>query len=238
MDYPKYQLLIQAIQRGRGKLVSSGLEVLEIDKDYNLVQLSKSAFHSLADTDIILRGRINIYALCGDEHTRPLRKRTTLLKLGSPPLLPFFLPCYPPYVLVGKKRGRGAKQGSFEATAAKVADQTAAEVAHCDAEMKKHLRGEERAVAHLRDIYEGLYLGGEEIAGDVKWLHARKIKVVYNVAIKRDIEVEGIEYVHRPINDDDRGDVVAAFATLGPLLMTAIRENKPILVHCKAGRTR
>ena len=75
MDYPKYQLLIQAIQRGRGKLVSSGLEVLEIDKDYNLVQLSKSAFHSLADTDIILRGRINIYALCGDEHTRPLRKR-------------------------------------------------------------------------------------------------------------------------------------------------------------------
>ena len=102
----------------------------------------------------------------------------------------------------------------------------------------RQLQNEEYTTYHASAIIPGvLYLGSEADALHLEYLWELNIKKIINMAVQsKNYYPKNFEYEHVPISDSP--DVSFPFPRCVASIACAIREKKPVLVHCLEGRSR
>jgi len=103
----------------------------------------------------------------------------------------------------------------------------------------------EQTTCHLENasrVLQNLYLGGKEAVQDVKSLELQGICAV--VCCSRDHEipdekfVPGLEYMRVDVEDMGREPIGLFFPETTEFIHTQLLQERPVLVHCKAGVSR
>ena len=94
----------------------------------------------------------------------------------------------------------------------------------------------------VSEIIPGLWLGNSKSAESRKFIEKYQIKYIINVTkeIPNFFENDGITYLKIPINDSDvcNIDIDHLFNDSYNFILNALKQNLPILVHCKKGHHR
>jgi len=94
---------------------------------------------------------------------------------------------------------------------------------------------------HPAQILPFLYLGCEKHANSLAVLQENQISAILNVAAeseRKDLGIDGIDYMHQRISDNFEEDIMKYFQTCFDFIEKSHNSGKNVLIHCTAGKSR
>lgn len=90
----------------------------------------------------------------------------------------------------------------------------------------------------MSEILPNLYLGDVKDAYNYNFLRSKRIVYIINVSDFPNRFGNHFKYIRLPLNDHPNENISQYFTTISKIIVNALNNKQPVLVHCSMGMSR